>query len=67
VVKLRSVSHSDILKDNGALAEIVKIITETNANYIYNIAGAIKYTIHYSLCRELISCLISYNSLNNRF
>lgn len=34
VVKLPGVSHADILKDKGALAEIVRIITEININYI---------------------------------
>jgi hypothetical protein len=34
VVKLPGVSHSDILKDKGALEEIARVITEINTNYI---------------------------------
>ncbi|KAF3320436.1 lecithin-cholesterol acyltransferase-like 1 [Carex littledalei] len=34
VVKLPGISHSDILKDKRALAEIVKIVTEINTGYI---------------------------------
>ncbi|KAF3320462.1 lecithin-cholesterol acyltransferase-like 1 [Carex littledalei] len=34
VVKLPGVSHSDILKDEGALAEIVRVVTEINTDYI---------------------------------